>query len=599
MTKLPLVSRLGRYELLEELGRGSFGTVYCARDTVLGRQVALKILHPALLADPGFVVRFENDARAAASLSHPHIVTVHDLGQQDGRTYIAMQLLPAGALAERIRIEGRLPFAEAVRVVAQVAEALDYAHARGFVHRDVKPTNILFSERGEAVLTDFGLVKAVEGSVVARSTSGGVVGTPAYIAPEVWEGGEAGPGADVYALGCVLYEMLTGGPIFQGETPPAVMLAHFKPLRFPSAWPEGVPEEVQGVLECSLAQDPARRYPSAGALAAALEAVAAEAADPLARPYRALGAAVTAEDWPLAQRLVQEISAQDRAYRDVELLARKVSDGMERAAKERAAGWRGQALAAEQEGQWEAGLSAAQRWLSDAPTDAEAAALVSRLTERARLATEDTAQATPEDRKENRVSEAPKGVRRQARRSTSKTDKALERDRVPLQGRTWLALSSLGLAGVMLGLALGMVVYWIVWPVEFTDAHTYDLAPEEKAAYVQLVSDATKVDRDYTRASRLLADWSAEEKQQAFADAAKAYQDSGLRDKARSVEDLGMILQVAGELPPTRPEPTGLAGFLQRSLVVLVPLTLLSLALVGIGIGLRLARGGIGVRRHE
>ncbi len=182
------ILRLGKYIIHEELGRGRFAVVFRATDTALAKHVALKILHPALRTDPLFVARFQNDARAAAQLEHPHIISVYDYGDLDGRLYIAMQYLAGGSLAERIAQKGRVTFAEASRVVDEIAQALDYAHGRGFIHRDVKPTNILFNARDEAVLTDFGLVKAADESIIARSSAGGVVGTPAYIAPEVWEG---------------------------------------------------------------------------------------------------------------------------------------------------------------------------------------------------------------------------------------------------------------------------------------------------------------------------------------------------------------------------------------------------------------------------
>ena len=373
--------RMGKYEILEELGRGGFATVYRAHDTVLGRDVALKILHPALLADPDFVTRFENDARAAAQLDHPHIVTVHDLGQLEGRLYIAMQLLPGGTLAEHIKREGPLPFEEAVKVVQQMAGALDYAHGRGFVHRDVKPTNVLFNARGEAVVTDFGLVKAAESSILARSTGGGIVGTAAYIAPEVWEEKGAGPGTDVYALGCVLFEMLTGEPIFKGDTSPAVMMAHFQPHEYPAQWPEGVPPEVEELLERALAQDPADRYASAGAFAADLQALAARAADPLAEPYQMLQAALAAEDWEQALGLAQEIAVQDPDYLDVSALRQQAAEAQARAERAQwAAQWREQALAAERAGQLDAARVAAQKWLEMAPGDAEAKALLEQLT---------------------------------------------------------------------------------------------------------------------------------------------------------------------------------------------------------------------------
>ncbi|MFZ1465572.1 MAG: serine/threonine-protein kinase, partial [Anaerolineae bacterium] len=258
-------SRFGKYVILGELGHGGFATVYRARDASLKREVALKVLHPQLMVDPLFVTRFENDARAAGQLEHPHIVVIYDLGHLEGAEYIAMQLLAGGSLTARLRDQGRFTLAQTLRIVEQVAGALDYAHDRGFVHRDIKPSNILFNSRDEAVVADFGLVKAVETSIIARSSAGGVIGTPSYIAPEVWEGKEAGPATDIYALGCVIYELLTGQVLFAGDTSPAIMRAHFLPPRFPAAWPEGTPPDVQAILAKALAADPAARYTRAGA----------------------------------------------------------------------------------------------------------------------------------------------------------------------------------------------------------------------------------------------------------------------------------------------------------------------------------------------
>lgn len=212
---------LGKYRISRQLGRGGFATVFEADDTHLRPRVALKVLHPALMADPEFVQRFEADARAAAGLDHPNIATIYELGQEHGRLFIAQQLLPGGTLQAHIAAQGALPFADVVRVTGEIAEALDTAHAAGMVHRDVKPANILFNARGQAVLTDFGLVRAIEQSVIARSSAGGMVGTPAYLAPEIWEGQPGGPAVDIYALGCVVFEMLTGKVCFAGSTPPA------------------------------------------------------------------------------------------------------------------------------------------------------------------------------------------------------------------------------------------------------------------------------------------------------------------------------------------------------------------------------------------
>jgi serine/threonine protein kinase len=358
---------LGKYTILRELGRGGFATVYLAQDNVLRRSIALKILHPLLLADPDFVRRFEQEAHATAQLDHPHIATIYELGQLEGRLYIAIQLLAGGTLADRIRQRGPLPFAEAVRVVGEIAEGLDHAHTAGFVHRDVKPTNILFNARDEAVLTDFGMVKAVESSVIARSTMGNVIGTPPYIAPEIWEGKQDGPGTDVYALGCVLFEMLTGELLFKGNTPPAVMLAHFQRHQYPARWPEGVPPQIEALLERALSRELGDRHASAGALTADLRTLTAPVADPLAERYRALQSALAAQDWERASQLAQEIAARNPDYRDVPALSRQAAEGQARAAQSRqVAQWRSQALAADRHVQESAVPSSDESSLKDA-----------------------------------------------------------------------------------------------------------------------------------------------------------------------------------------------------------------------------------------
>jgi len=273
-------SQLGKYRIIRELGRGGFATVYEAEDTQLTRRVALKILHPALMTDPKLVRLFTIDARTAASFDHPHIATIYEYGQEQSRLFIAQQFLSGGTLAERIATRGPLPFTEVVRITAEIASALDEAHARGLIHRDVKPANILFNVRDQAVLTDFGLVRTMEQSVIARSNAGGMVGTPAYLAPEIWEGQPGGPATDIYALGCVLFEMLTGHMLFDGPTAPAVMNAHFRPRRFPDTWPDGVPDGVLTVLVQALNLQAKERFTSAGAVAKALLALSTnEASD--------------------------------------------------------------------------------------------------------------------------------------------------------------------------------------------------------------------------------------------------------------------------------------------------------------------------------
>jgi len=505
---------LGKYEILEELGRGSFATVFRARDTVLGRDVALKILHPQLVADPVFVERFENDARAAAQLDHPHIVTVYDLGQLEGGLFISMQLLPGGTLAQRIGEEGPLRFEQAVRAVGEIAGALEHAHGQGFVHRDVKPSNILFNARGEVVLADFGLVRAAEGSLLVRSSVGGVVGTPAYIPPEVWEGQPAGPATDLYALGCVFFELLTGEVLFKGDTSPAVMRAHFQAREYPQEWPQGVPGEVAGVLEQALAQDPAARYPSARAFARDLQALAERAADPLAEPYQALQAALrqaqenplAVEGWERALQLAQEIAAQDPDCRDVGTLRQEAAEGQARAERAQwAAQWREQALAAEEQGELEAARTAARRWLEMAPGNEDARELEIRM--RSMLSRQAPRPDVPEQRQTSSQTKSllETGMVSAERVLEPGLDwlRALTREsRQPSLLPVLLALAVVGIVGVLLA-SFGTLLFnsgYVrlgekQWAVEATDNARLEVLPEQlvepfRVRFLAIESDA-------------------------------------------------------------------------------------------------------------
>ncbi|MGE5126384.1 MAG: serine/threonine-protein kinase, partial [Betaproteobacteria bacterium] len=175
-------SPFGPYRIVEPLGRGGMAVVYRARDPALERDVALKILPPEFLHEPTFAERFRQEARVAARLEHPHVLPVHAFGIEQGRPWMAMRLVSGGSLADRLQ-RGPLPKAQTVAVLGEVASALDYAHARGVVHRDVKPANVLLDEGGRAYLADFGIARLLEGSSVATQT-GLVVGTPSYMAPE-------------------------------------------------------------------------------------------------------------------------------------------------------------------------------------------------------------------------------------------------------------------------------------------------------------------------------------------------------------------------------------------------------------------------------
>ena len=215
-----------RYELEDAIGRGGMGQVWRATDTVLGREVAVKTIDLRTVPDESGAARFEREARVTAGMSHPNIVTVHDSGVEGDTAFLVMELLPGPSLAERLR-EGPLPVAEVEEVGRQVAAALDAAHARGLVHRDIKPGNIVYAADGRVRVLDFGITQLAEstGSQALTATHT-VMGTAEYLAPEQAMGGRVDGRADLYALGCVLYALLAGRPPFSGPTPVATMMMH-------------------------------------------------------------------------------------------------------------------------------------------------------------------------------------------------------------------------------------------------------------------------------------------------------------------------------------------------------------------------------------
>lgn len=264
-------SVLGSYRIVAPLGRGGMAAVYKAYDPALDRDVALKVLPPEFLHDPAFAERFRQEARVAAKLEHQQIVPIHAYGIDDGRPWMAMRLVKGGALADRLR-RGPLSPGEAARLLRDVAGALDYAHARGVVHRDVKPANVLLDEGGRAYLADFGIAKMLEGSAFTTAT-GFVQGTPSYMAPEQAMGSRVDRLADVYALGIVAFECLTGRVPYTGTTPVAVLMKHVQdPV--PEPVEAEVPRPLTAVLRRCLAKTPAERWASAGAFAEALELAA-------------------------------------------------------------------------------------------------------------------------------------------------------------------------------------------------------------------------------------------------------------------------------------------------------------------------------------
>lgn len=275
-----------RYRLLAELGRGGMATVYQAWDTVHQRTVALKVLPPTLSHDAVFMERFRREVQVAMQLAHPHIVQVYEANVAEGVAYLAMEYLPGGSLEDRLRRRrGPLDLASAVRIVHEVAQALDYAHSRHIIHRDVKPSNILFAADGRAVLTDFGVARILDAATITGT--GMLPGTPLYMAPEQIQGYPADHRADIYALGAVCYEMLAGRPPFVRENRMALLHAHVydapPPLR---RWNRRVPAAIEAAVQQALAKDPARRPGRASEFAQALGVT------PLPAPRRAAPAPV-------------------------------------------------------------------------------------------------------------------------------------------------------------------------------------------------------------------------------------------------------------------------------------------------------------------
>lgn len=259
----------GPYRVGTRLGRGGMGEVHEAFDTHRERTVALKRLHGEDKDDPDVRERFRRESRIAARLDSPHVVPIHDFGVIDGRMYIDMRLVRGRDLGALVAAEGGLAPARAVQIVEQTADALDAAHQAGIVHRDVKPSNVLLAARDFVYLADFGIVHVREATEQPRLTAtGSTLGTPAYMAPEQLRGDPFDQRLDVYALGCVLFEALTGRPPFVGERM-VVMLSHLNdtPPRPSSLAP--LPAGLDDVVLTALAKDPAKRFPTTGALAAA------------------------------------------------------------------------------------------------------------------------------------------------------------------------------------------------------------------------------------------------------------------------------------------------------------------------------------------
>lgn len=253
-----LGTRFGPYELRSLIGVGGMGEVYRAYDTVKGREVAVKLLRAEFAADPRFQERFRRESRVAARLQEPHVIPVHDFGDIDGVLYIDMRLVEGASLKDILRTDGPLDPRRTASIVAQVASALDAAHADGLVHRDIKPENVLLTGDDFAYLVDFGIAHV--GGEASVTMTGMLIGSSAYMAPERFSGETVGPPADIYALACLVYESLIGRPPYEAGDLRQLMSAHmFSAPPRPSIMRRGVPRAFDEVIATAMAKDPAAR----------------------------------------------------------------------------------------------------------------------------------------------------------------------------------------------------------------------------------------------------------------------------------------------------------------------------------------------------
>lgn len=280
---------LGKYRLIEQIGAGTFGWVYRATDPI-GRTVAVKVLKPGWADDPGITERFRREVQVAGQLFHTRIATIIDFDEADGRRFLVMRYVDGLSLDKLIKEKGRLSWSESLEILGQVAEGLDYAHSRGFIHRDIKPANILVSKTEGAVLTDFGLARISAGNGLSGSSA--IIGTPHYIAPEIWNEETTGQTADIYSLACVAAEMLSGQILFNASSVFKAMKQHVEiPAPLPEHWPGDIPPGLNAVLAHALEKDPQKRTPSAAEFVRELKKLK-PAVTPITHPDQATTAAI-------------------------------------------------------------------------------------------------------------------------------------------------------------------------------------------------------------------------------------------------------------------------------------------------------------------
>jgi hypothetical protein len=265
-----------RYKIEALLGQGGMSAVYKATDPNLRRQVAIKLIHPHLATTQEFVSRFEEEAAAVAQLRHPNIIQVYDFSHDNNVYYMVLEFLPGESLEQRLRrLNGarqRMPLGEITGTMVKICQAVGYAHSRGMIHRDLKPANVMIMPTGEPILMDFGIVKMLGGDT--QTATGGLIGTVAYMAPEQIRGERADPRTDIYALGVMLFEMISGQRPFQGDSAPATMMMHLtQPVPDIRTLNQETPPALVGIVEKALAKSPADRFQSTHEMAAALQTV--------------------------------------------------------------------------------------------------------------------------------------------------------------------------------------------------------------------------------------------------------------------------------------------------------------------------------------
>jgi tRNA A-37 threonylcarbamoyl transferase component Bud32 len=261
-------TKIGRYEIKGELGRGGMATVYRAYDPSFEREVAIKVLPAELMHDPQFRERFRREIKTIASLEHPAIVPVYDVGEEDGVPYFVMRYMPGGSLTQWID-KGKFSLEDAARIIERLSSALAYAHKNGLVHRDLKPDNILFDNNGDPFISDFGVAKITDSST--NMTGSGIIGTPAYMSPEQAQGEPVDNRSDIYGLGVIIFQMLSGHQPYEATTPMGVAVKHITdPVPEILKANPSLPSETDTIIKTAMAKDPSLRYQTATELAKAL-----------------------------------------------------------------------------------------------------------------------------------------------------------------------------------------------------------------------------------------------------------------------------------------------------------------------------------------